>query len=94
MQFGLQFEDVTEGQAQGQVSPANALEKSPGVQDKVKKKRPASAAPKTEMPPAASPLAAEPEAKAETKPETKTEPKPDKPSGGGEVVRLDRFRKK
>ncbi len=92
VQFGLQFENVSEGQAQRQSKPANpldnSLEKSP--EKPPKKKRPSltTAAPaKTEMPPPASPLPAA----AETKPATK----PEKPaSGGGEVVRLDRFRKK
>ncbi len=92
VQFGLQFEDVTEAQAQGQSKPANppdnSLEKS---SDKpLKKKRPmlADAVPaKTEMPPPASPLPAAVE--------SKTNVKPEKPAGsGGEVVRLDRFRKK
>ena len=80
VQFGLQFEEVVEGSA----SPASAL-----TQDKEKpnkKKRFPSAAPSGIAPekPAAAPpaLTAVPD------------PKPDKPSGGGEVVRLDRFRKK
>lgn len=77
VQFGLQFEEVIEGQdAQ---APANAQEKPN------KKKRFPSAAPNGMAPekPAAPPtLTAVPD------------PKPDKPSGGGEVVRLDRFRKK
>jgi hypothetical protein len=91
VQFGLQFEEVTEAQAQAQSNPANPLDKSlEKLPEKpLKKKRPplAEAAPgKTEMPPAASPLpvAAEP----------KTDAKPEKPASGGEVVRLDRFRKK
>ena len=77
VQFGLQFEEVIEGQdAQ---APANAQDKPN------KKKRFPSAAPAlTPEKPAAAPpaLTAVPD------------PKPDKPSGGGEVVRLDRFRKK
>jgi hypothetical protein len=78
VQFGLQFEEETEGQ--DRQSPANAQGK---VQDKpAKKKRvtpPAVVAPA----PAAAPIAAEP-----------AEPKPDTPAGGAQVVRLDRFRKK
>ena len=85
VQFGLQFEEVTEGHDH-QLSPTLGQENSA---DK-KKRRPASVprmpAPAKvaadnapDKPPAA--------AAAETKPE-----KP--PSGGGEVVRLDRFRKK
>ena len=78
VQFGLQFEEVTEGEERQ--PPAN-------VQDKpAKKKRatpplPAFAA--ASKPPAAPPKAAAP-----------AEPEPDKPASGGEVVRLDRFRKK
>ena len=92
VQFGLQFEDVTEGQTEGQQTPANAFDSS---QDKpAKKKRPTSvpSAARTEMSPAAPPLAAVPQAKPDTNAEKPD--KPDKPTGGGEVVRLDRFRKK
>jgi hypothetical protein len=75
VQFGLQFEEVTEGAEQ----PAPAETK------------PAS---KKKLPPAPVP-AAPGAAKAEAKPEKIEQPgRPDKPTGGGEVVRLDRFRKK
>ena len=80
VQFGLQFEEVTEGEERP--APAN-------VQDNpVKKKRlPASQ-------PAAAPETAPSARPAAVAPATKRE-KPDKPAGGGgEVVRLDRFRKK
>ncbi len=94
VQFGLQFEEVTEGEAQGRQAPANGQERA---QDKDKapaapaKKKPFSksalgnfAPEPTRAPPA---LAAVPD--------PKPDPKPDKPTnGGGEVVRLDRFRKK
>jgi uncharacterized protein len=74
VQFGLQFEEVTEGE-EAQPAPTLTQDKAAG-----KKSRPAPAA----KPPAvaASGKAAAPE------------PEPDKPAGGGEVVRLDRFRKK
>ena len=74
VQFGLQFEEVTEGEQQPQ----------PAVtQDKTAGKKP----PRTARPPAA--------ATAEKAPAAAVpEPAPDKPVGGGEVVRLDRFRKK
>jgi len=91
VQFGLQFEDASEAQAQP--APTTEAEKTQvAPAERLKKKRPAAvpAAPKTEMPPAASPLPATGQAKAEAN----AEPKPDKPVGGGEVVRLDRFRKK
>ena len=78
VQFGLQFEEVREGEeAQG----APTL-----TQDKAAGKRPRAATPPAVTapppPPAQEPAAAVPE------------PAPDKPIGGGEVVRLDRFRKK
>jgi hypothetical protein len=79
VQFGLQFEEVTEGQ--DRQAPANMSDKP------AKKKRGPSSALA-----APSPAPEEPAAMAET-PAAKPE-KPDKPEGGGEVVRLDRFRKK
>ena len=81
VQFGLQFEEVVEGQ--DRQSPAN-------VGDKPAKKKRAT-------PPAAAVPPVKPEAKsaavAEAAPEPQSE-KPGNPAGGGEVVRLDRFRKK
>jgi len=73
VQFGLQFEEVTEGEERQ--SPANA-------QDKPAAKKPLAPALPTVTAPA-------PE-----RPAAVTEPKPDKPGSGGEVVPLDRFRKK
>lgn len=92
VQFGLTFEEVVEGQSQQK--PATAQENS------AKKKRfpagvpadvtPAEGAPdKPAAKPAAKPTAAPPALSA-----VPDAPDPDKPSGGGEVVRLDRFRKK
>jgi hypothetical protein len=75
VQFGLQFEEVTEGEERP--SPANAGDKP------AKKKRVTPALPAFVAPAPAGPTAAAP-----------AEPEPDKPAGGGEVVRLDRFRKK
>jgi hypothetical protein len=89
VQFGLQFEEVTEGQ--GQQKPSHAQENS------AKTKRVPAA---TDLAPAPPPAAlsavpnAKPGLKSDLKPEANPDPKPDKPSGGGEVVRLDRFRKK
>ena len=85
VQFGLQFEEVTEGDERP--TPAN-MQEAPTASNK-KKRLPAS-------PPA--PIAAsEPEKEKTTRPSpvSKRE-KPEKPTsgGGGEVVRLDRFRKK
>ncbi|HEY8000042.1 MAG TPA: ClpXP protease specificity-enhancing factor SspB [Pseudolabrys sp.] len=83
VQFGLQFEEVIEGQ--DRQAPANVGDKP------AKKKRattPAIVAPAAK---AGLPAAAPPP---EPKSETKSDPKPEKPIGSGEVVRLDRFRKK
>jgi len=79
VQFGLQFEEVTEGE---EAQPAPTV-----TQDKAAGKRPRPA------PPARPPAAAAPKKETAT---TAAEPKTDKPTagGGGEVVRLDRFRKK
>ena len=81
VQFGLQFEEVIEGEERP--APANMQEPAP------KKKRPSAAtqAPATEPAPNPKPAAVTSSPKRE-KPE-----KPDRPAGG-EVVRLDRFRKK
>lgn len=84
VQFGLQFEEVTEGEERQ--SPANA-EYTP-----VKKK--------SVTPPLAASVSAparQAAAAAEAKPDPEPEPNPHKPTGtgtGGEVVPLDRFRKK
>jgi len=75
VQFGLQFEEVTEGE---EAQPEPTV-----TQDKAAGKRPRPAPPAVAAP------------KKETT-TTAAKPKPDKPAagGGGEVVRLDRFRKK
>lgn len=79
VQFGLQFEEVAEGEERS--VPANA-------QEPVTRKKRVPATPpasKTETPAAARPTATT----------AATREKPDKPPGsGGQVVRLDRFRKK
>jgi len=79
VQFGLQFEEVTEGE---ETQPAPTL-----MQDKAAGKKPRTPAPARPSP---TMIAPEKEAVAATPPE----PAPDRPSGGGEIVRLDRFRKK
>jgi hypothetical protein len=79
VQFGLQFEEVAEGEERS--APANA-------QEPVTKKKRSSSNP----PPA--PAAGAPAARAATPASTPKREKPEKPAGGGEVVRLDRFRKK
>jgi hypothetical protein len=75
VQFGLQFEEIGEGQ-DPRTAPAN-------VQDKAADKKPRAQRPQAAAPPAPAAVSAEP-------PPAK-EPKP---ASGGEVVRLDRFRKK
>jgi hypothetical protein len=100
VQFGLQFETVTEG-------PKEITLPEKAEQTKTAKPRRKTVVQETgETPPAigpASPAGPEPvkaePAKAEPKPVAVAEaaaekPEPDKPSGGAEVVRLDRFRKK
>jgi hypothetical protein len=79
VQFGLQFEEAAEGEERS--APAN-------VQEPVsKKKRSSSNPPPATAAGAPSPRPAAPASSAKRE-------KPEKPAGGGEVVRLDRFRKK
>jgi len=87
VQFGLQFEEVVEGEERP--VPAN-------VQEPAKKKRLPAAAPAASSDPAPMPrpAAATPSAKREKPGKPDKPDKPDKPASGGEVVRLDRFRKK
>jgi hypothetical protein len=91
VQFGLQFE--TQGEA------ADAAEK-PAANEKAAKPRPKAVA-EEDAPAAVGPAEpAEPAKPAAQKKSPVTlvakdeAPEPDKPNGGGEVVRLDRFRKK
>jgi len=98
VQFGLQFEEIGEGQAMQAASADN--------EDKAKKKSapplPASPPPaaKPEKPPAAAAPEKAPAAAAREKPPAGAPPaaaelKPAGPgNGGAQVVRLDRFRKK
>jgi len=81
VQFGLQFEEVTEGEERP--APANVPEP---VAPNRKKRLPPTPAATAVTEPAAPTRPPAPAAKRE---------KPEKPAeGGGEVVRLDRFRKK
>jgi hypothetical protein len=79
VQFGLQFEEAAEGEERS--APAN-------VQEPVSKKKRSPSNP----PPA--PAADAPTARATAPASSPKREKPEKPVGGGEVVRLDRFRKK
>jgi hypothetical protein len=91
VQFGLQFEEVVEGEAQQ--APANPHDKT---KDKfaAKPKRGPSALPGLVPDKAQERPQAKPSEKPAATLSAVPDPKPDKPSGGGEVVRLDRFRKK
>jgi uncharacterized protein len=82
VQFGLQFEEVIEGEERP--APANVQEPPP------KKKRPSASTPAPAVEPAVNP---KPSVVASTPKREKPE-KTDRPAGSGEVVRLDRFRKK
>lgn len=93
VQFGLQFEEVAEGE---EANGAAAEGKDKPVTKKKLPPAPSVFAPVAAqpVPTPVAPVKADKPAKAE-KAETPEKPdKPDKPSGGGEVVRLDRFRKK
>jgi hypothetical protein len=93
VQFGLQFEDVLEGHLQQ--APANPHDKAKEKPAKAKRfpsALPGLAPEKTPGKTPEKPAATAPTLTAV--PDPKPDPKPDKPSGGGEVVRLDRFRKK
>jgi uncharacterized protein len=94
VQFGLQFEEVTEGE--GAQAPADTQAADKPVTKKRLPPSPAAAvAPPNSMPPAPAAAAPGPTPVAARKAEETERPdKPDKPAGGGEVVRLDRFRKK
>jgi uncharacterized protein len=98
VQFGLQFEDITAGAAQGaQTSPpdqANAADSAgkSAARPPAEHKRPPPALAAVPTPANPEPAATSPNS---TKPSaTQPDDGPDKPPGSGEVVRLDRFRKK
>jgi hypothetical protein len=84
VQFGLQFEEV--GEEGPRVTAANAQDKPAKPPEKLQE----NSVEKKKRPPAipAEPAAIVPSAA------SAPEPPPDPPAGGGEVVRLDRFRKK
>ena len=117
VQFGLQFETVTEGPRELPAVTEKSADEAPKPGKPRRKPAIAEPEPPAAIGPAipgkfeparpepekAEPVKAEPARAAPAKPEPKSEPKPapvaekpepDKPSGGAEVVRLDRFRKK
>jgi len=97
VQFGLQFETLTEGAAEKRPAEKAALAPLTAEEPKVKPRRkpvaepeaPAAIGPAEPAKPAAKPEVAKPLVVAGT-----DKAEPDKPTGGAEVVRLDRFRKK
>ena len=92
VQFGLQFEEVVEGEERP--APANAQE-PPVPRKKRLPAGPPAAVSQAETAPSVRPAA--PAARREKPEKPEKQDKPDKPAdggGGGEVVRLDRFRKK
>lgn len=96
VQFGLQFEEVSDDQvpqstgmasAAKTASPPKALDPAEKTLSRSEAAPAKPAQPSVPATPAVSPIG--PTATAEA-----DDSKPDKPPGGGEVVRLDRFRKK
>lgn len=105
VQFGLQFEEIGDGQApaQGAAKPARIgpaevpTDGKASPSDDPKTKSPGKPSTKPAAKPTALPTvntAASVPSITPTGSAEPTDPDPDKPSGGGEVVRLDRFRKK
>jgi hypothetical protein len=96
VQFGLQFEQVVEGDAPPKGLPAS--KKSGGEQTNAAgqgKPRRTTTVPVVPAPANPEPAGVNPEPAASADPAEKLPEKPtDKSAGGGEVVRLDRFRKK
>jgi uncharacterized protein len=89
VQFGLQFEEMADAEAQeGAQESGQAEERAPAGKDHQAVGAPAEHKATTQTS-AAVPVAANPEP-AETSPDAGA----DKPAAGGEIVRLDRFRKK
>lgn len=89
VQFGLQFEEMADAEAQKEAQESGqADQRAPAGQGGDAARPPAEhkATTQTSVP---VPVAANPEPA-----ETRSDADSDKPEGGGEVVRLDRFRKK
>jgi uncharacterized protein len=93
VQFGLQFETQGEAGAGAAEKPVAAEEKAarPRRKPAAEEDAPAAVGPAEATKPAPAKAS---EKKAPVALVPKDEPEPDKPNGGAEVVRLDRFRKK
>ena len=101
VQFGLQFEEMADVEAQEEAQEeaqgeaqesGKASERAPAGKDRDAARPPAEHKAKTQTKTQTSvavPVAANPEPAG-----TRSDAETDKPAGGGEVVRLDRFRKK
>jgi len=89
VKFALQFDVAETESAEAPDESENAPSPAPAIDNESKKRR--TARPKGAKVPAPSAPAALPAAPADPGPDGD---KPDRPTGGGEVVRLDRFRKK
>ncbi|MCW5694384.1 MAG: hypothetical protein KIT48_18660 [Pseudolabrys sp.] len=106
VQFGLQFEEVGEGEAAApgaaakpaRIGPAEiASDGKAAGSDGLKTKSPSKPSANPSAKPAPLPVVGAASSVPSVTPtgaDAPTDPDPDKPSGGGEVVRLDRFRKK
>jgi hypothetical protein len=91
VQFGLQFEEIAEGQP-GLKQDTQKPDGKKGLSAVTAPRAPGKSAGKKSETGAQLPMV--PPAPASVPAVSPTDPGPDKPSGGGEVVRLDRFRKK
>jgi len=108
VQFGLQFETATEGPREIPAATEKPAEEAPKPGKPRRKPTVAEPEPPAAIGPAipgkfepaktesakAEPAKSEPKTEPKPAPVAAEKPEPDKPSGGAEVVRLDRFRKK
>jgi uncharacterized protein len=102
VQFGLQFEeigepDTQEGETESDKTPDKNNGQKPAGMDRAATRPPAEhtgARPAAKVPTPANPESADSEPTNSDPTRTLPDEKADKPEGGGEVVRLDRFRKK
>jgi len=91
VQFGLEFQAVAQGAEAGEGAPAaGSSPTGPKISDNP---RPP-ARHETAVAPQPLPTPANPDPASSSAPAAETDGEPDKPSNGGEIVRLDRFRKK
>jgi uncharacterized protein len=101
VEFGLRFQEVGDSDGEGQESPPDNQrdgeeDRAPAGKDRGGARRPAEHKAGRSAPTLAAVAAPANTETADTKSTDKPTPAegPDKPAGGGEVVRLDRFRKK